>query len=169
MNIPKLNMTKSEFIRLATNVIIIIAGLLVSFEVIQPDPEPVVPVVNVEAPAAGDVATARGTTNFEDLVVDSLTYGDDSLSPLGFSTAGSQLVYGTTTITGTAALAHGLTTVTFCQATLGEDPTAGAGDAAHVSVAVAANVCTAKVWQDDFVTAATETDVDVHWLVVGLP
>jgi hypothetical protein len=37
------------------------------------------------------------------------------------------------------------------------------------TVTVSANVVTLKVWQDDFITAATETDVDVHWLVVGVP
>ena len=89
--------------------------------------------------------------------------------PLGYATSGSQLVYGTSSITGTATAAHGLTTVTFANCTLGEDPTFGAGDGAMCTVAISANVVTVKVWQDDFVTAATETEVDVHWLVVGVP
>lgn len=98
-----------------------------------------------------------------------LQYGADDLYALGHATSGLQSVYGTASITGTATAAHGLTTVTFCMATLGEDPTDGAGDAAHVSVAVSSNVCTLKAWQDDFVTAASETDVAVHWLVIGAP
>ena len=89
--------------------------------------------------------------------------------PLGYASSGSQLVYGTSTITGTATAAHGLTTVTFALCTLGEDPTSGAGDGAMCTVTISANVVTLKVWQDDFVTAASEADVDVHWLVVGVP
>lgn len=88
---------------------------------------------------------------------------------LRYATAGQQLVTGTTLVTGTATASHGLTTVTFCIASMGEDPTAGAGDGAMVTTSVSANVCTLKVWQDDFVTAASEVDVDVHWLVVGTP
>jgi hypothetical protein len=89
--------------------------------------------------------------------------------PLGYASSGSQLVYGTSTITGTATAAHGLTTVTFALCTLGEDPTSGAGDGAMCTATISANVVTLKVWQDDFVTAASEADVDVHWLVVGVP
>lgn len=88
---------------------------------------------------------------------------------LRHATAGQQLVTGTTLVTSTATASHGLTTVTFCLASMGEDPTAGAGDGAMVTTVVSANVCTLKVWQDDFVSAATEVDVDVHWLVVGTP
>jgi hypothetical protein len=98
-----------------------------------------------------------------------LQYGADDLYPLGYASSGQQAVYGTASITGTATAVHGLTTVTFCLCTLGEDPTAGAGDGAMCTVAVSANVCTLKVWQDDFVTAATETSVDVHWVVIGAP
>jgi hypothetical protein len=97
-----------------------------------------------------------------------LNYGANNLYPVGFASSGQQVVYGTSTITTTLAVPHGLTTVTFCQATLGEDPETGAGDAAAVTVAVAANVCTVKAWQDDF-SAATETNVVVHWMVIGAP
>jgi hypothetical protein len=97
------------------------------------------------------------------------TFNIDSLYPIGYASSGQQLVYGTSSITGTATADHGLTTVTWALCTLGEDPTSGAGDAAMCTVEVSANVVTVKVWQDDFVTAATETDVVVHWLVVGTP
>lgn len=102
-------------------------------------------------------------------VASTLNYGEDDLYPVGFATSGQQMVYGTSVVTGTLAAPHGLTTVTFCAATLGEDPETGAGDAALVTVAVSANVCTLKVWQDDWTTAATETDVVVQWIVVGAP
>ena len=120
--------------------------------------------------ATGNV-DAEGTANFAGAVTlqGALQYGANNLYPVGYASSGQQLVYGTTNVTGTIVAAHGLTTVTFCTATLNEDPTAGAGDGAMVTVVVAANVCTLKVWQDDFVTAATETNVSVQWLVVGVP
>ena len=96
-------------------------------------------------------------------------YGADTLYPVGYASSGQQMVYGTSTITGTATAVHGLTTVTFALSVLGEDPTSGAGDCAHATLTVSANVVTLKTWQDDFVTAATETSCDVHWLVIGAP
>jgi len=97
-----------------------------------------------------------------------VNFGAANLYPVGYASSGQQIVYGTSTITGTAVAAHGLTTVTFAQCTLGEDPETGAGDAAFCTVTVAANVVTVKAWQDDF-TAATEADVVVLWLVIGAP
>jgi hypothetical protein len=122
--------------------------------------------INVEVSGADDfVITANTLTasSGSSIVLASGAY------PLGYATSGSQLVYGTSSITGTATAAHGLTTVTFAVCTLGEDPTSGAGDGAMCTVAISSNVVTVKVWQDDFVSAATETDVAVHWLVVGVP
>lgn len=84
-------------------------------------------------------------------------------------TEGQTMVAWTDNVTGTATVAHGLTTVTWAVCSLGRDPDADAGDAAHVTLTVSANVVTAKVWQDDFVTAATETDIPVHCLVIGAP
>ena len=107
----------------------------------------------------GDAADVAGT----------LQYGADDLYPVGFASSGQQAVYGTDAITGTATAAHGLTTVTFALCTLGEDPESGAGDGAMCTVSISANVVTLDIWQDDFVTAATETDVVIHWLVVGAP
>lgn len=88
---------------------------------------------------------------------------------LKYGSSGEQLVVGTDQITTTATAAHGLTTVTFALCTLGEDPTSGANEAAMCTVVVSGNTVTLKIWQDDFVSAATETDVDIHWLVVGTP
>jgi hypothetical protein len=109
-----------------------------------------------------------GTTNFDTLDISgTFNYGTNNLYPVGYASSGQQLVYGTDTITGTATPAHGLTTVTFCLCSLGSDPDDDAGDAAMCTTAVSSNVCTLKTWQDDFVTAATEADIPVHWLVVG--
>ena len=129
-----------------------------------------------------------GTTNFdtisltEDLTVgDDLTVTDDmdvggdanfgssNLYPVGYASAGQQVVYGTEAITGTTTASHGLTTVTMCLCTLNRDPDDDAGDAAMCTTSVSSNVCTVKLWQDDFVTAATEVGVSTHWLVIGAP
>jgi hypothetical protein len=132
----------------------------------------------IQIESGGELDIQSGATTSWDVALEldstldvssTLQYGPDDLYPVGYASSGQQLVYGTESITGTAVVDHGLTTVTFCMATLGQDPDSDAGDAAHVSVAVAANDCTVKVWQDDFVTAATETEVDVHWLVIGAP
>jgi hypothetical protein len=114
---------------------------------------------------------ATGNTDLEGTldVASTINYGADDLYPVGFATSGQQAVYGTDAITGTASAAHGLTTVTFALCTLGEDPESGAGDGAMCTVSVSGNVVTLDIWQDDFVTAATETDVLIHWLVVGAP
>jgi len=121
-----------------------------------------------DAPIAQGI-TGSGVTNFTNIDASGyINYGSNDLYPLGYASDGQQVVVGTDLITGTATAAHGLTTVTFCLCTLGEDPETGAGDAAACTTAVATNVCTVKAWQDDF-TAATETDVVVHWLVVGTP
>jgi hypothetical protein len=117
-----------------------------------------------DALAVGGALTANSAT-----ITGSVQYGSNSLYPLGYASDGYQTVYGTSTITGTEVAAHGLTTVTMALCTLGEDPTAGGGDAAMCTVTVAANVVTLKAWQDDFISAATETDVDVHWVVIGQP
>lgn len=111
------------------------------------------------------VADTSGNTD----IAGTLNYGADNLYPVGFASSGQQLVYGTTGVTGTYTVSHGLTTVTFCLAVLGEDPTAAGSTAAYVTVEVAANDCVVKVWQDDLVTASDEADVAVQWMVVGAP
>ena len=96
-----------------------------------------------------------------------LEYGGDDLNPVGYASSGQQIVYGTTVVTATAVLTHGLTTVTFCLAVLAEDPSAADFDSVHTTVAIAGNVCTAKNWQDDMVTASDDA-VWVSWLVIGV-
>lgn len=137
--------------------------------------------VQVAAPTA--VATAQPALQVDSAGVSNILEIRDAATPvfavnnggdvvgnlLQYGSSGEKAVASTESITGTATVAHGLTTVTWALCVLGEDPTSGAGDAAHVSVAISANVVTAKVWQDDFVTAATETDVAVHCLVIGTP
>ena len=108
-------------------------------------------------------AQAMGITNLDQLQLETSNY------PLEYTSSGKELVWGVGSITGTGTASHGLTTVTFAVCTLGEDPTSGSGDAAMCTASVSGNVVTLKTWQDDFVTAATEGTVVVHWLVVGTP
>jgi len=99
-------------------------------------------------------------------VTGTLQYGANDLYPIGFASSGQQTVYGTTAITGTATAAHGLTTVTFCLCTLGKQQDAST---AGCSVVVSSNTCTLYTYEDDNTTQSTETDVPVHWLVIGAP
>lgn len=118
-------------------------------------------------------------TNFDDLTVDDLTVGDDltvtgsinlpdSLFPLGIDTDNQAAVAVSQDVTGSETVTHGLTTVTWALCSLAEAPGTGAGDGAICTVDVAANVVTAKVWQDDM-SAATEVDVAVNLLIIGTP
>jgi hypothetical protein len=120
--------------------------------------------------SVGGALAVTGASTFTGAVTNSSTVALASGEyPLEYTTSGSQLVFGTDSITGTDTAAHGLTTVTFAVCTLGEDPEAGGGDAAMCTVSIAANVVTLDIWQDNFVTAATEVSVVIHWLVVGVP
>jgi hypothetical protein len=164
-------------------IIVLVVTALAVTGIKYPEPDDIPPF-----PGPVDAIVPLGTTNLSDLslsgtlgvdgastltgntdVGGTLNYGTNNLYPVGYASSGQQLVYGTSLVTGTLAVSHGLTTVTFCLATLGEDPTAAGTTAAYVTTLVSSNTCTVKVWQDDMVTASDETNVDVHWLVVGAP
>ena len=117
---------------------------------------------NLELAGTLDVA---GNTD----LVGTLNYGANNLYVIGHDTSGEQFIYGTESITGTAEVAHGLTTVTYALCTMAEDPTVGAGEGATCSLTISTNTVTVKVWQDDNVTAATETEVDVNYFIIGTP
>jgi len=122
--------------------------------------------INIEVAGADDfVITANTLTaaSGSSIALASGTF------PLGYATTGSQLVYGSDAITGTATAAHGLTSVTFAVCTLGEDPESGAGYGAMCTVSISANVVTLYIFFFFNDTATTETDVIIHWLVVGVP
>ena len=118
---------------------------------------------NLELAGTLDVA---GNTD----LVGTLNYGSGSLYPVGYGTSGEEIAWGTESITGTLEVTTGLTTVTWALCTIGEDPGAGAADhLANCSVTVSSNAVTVKVWENDMVTASTETDVVAHWMAVGTP
>jgi hypothetical protein len=96
-----------------------------------------------------------------------LNFGGSNLYPLGYTNTNYQIVAGTASITGTLAVSHGLTEIITAICTLGEDPTSGGGDGAMCTATISGSTVTLKVWQDDFVTEATETGVDVHYAILG--
>jgi len=109
----------------------------------------------------------------DDGTVSTSFMADGTVDSLGYmllnGTEGQVLVTSTEAVTGTAVVAHGLTTVTWAQCVMGQAAKTGAGECALATVDVSANVVTAKTWQDDWTTAATETDCVVYCLVVGTP
>jgi len=118
---------------------------------------------NLELAGTLDVA---GVTD----LVGTLNYGANSRYPIGYTTSGQQAVFSSSSITGTAVAAHGLTTVTLALCTIGEDPIAGAGGHGPIcSVGISGAVVTVKAWKDDNVTEAIETGLTVYWLVIGTP
>ena len=102
--------------------------------------------------------------------VGTLNYGTNSLYPIGYTSAGQQLVYGTESITGTVEVTTGLTTVTWALCTIGEDPASGAADhLANCTVAISSNTVEVQVCENDQITESTEVGVVAHWLAVGTP
>lgn len=102
-------------------------------------------------------------------IASTFNYGANDLYPVGYASSGQQIVYGTASVTDTLAAPHGLTTVTFCLASLADAPSAASTNAAYVTTSVSGNVCTLQVWQDDLVTASGEAGSNVLWLVIGAP
>ncbi len=94
----------------------------------------------------------------------SLNYGPNDLYPVGASSSGFELVWGSDTITGTAAVVHGLTTPTVGVCSLGQAPGA---NGATCAVVIAGATVTVGVYLTD--TTASAVGVPVYWQVIGLP
>jgi len=145
---------------------LLIAGLLTSCDALIPQGLEGAGVTSFTNLELGGTLATTGNTD----LTGTLQYGSGNLYPVGYATSGQQFKFGSSSITGTATAAHGLTTVTYALCTIGEDPIAGAsGHSAICSVTVAANVVTVKAWKDDLITAATESGLTVYWLVIGTP
>jgi hypothetical protein len=85
---------------------------------------------------------------------------------LRYATAGQQLVCGSTTVTGSATVATGLTTCTYPLPGLGQDVN---GDAAHVSATCSSGNIVLKAWDTALTPAANQTGAVVTWCAVGTP
>lgn len=113
--------------------------------------------------------TAKGTTNFTDLAVDSITV--DGNSPVVGDT--SLAIYGARVeVTGTLAIpaaTHGLSAITSAVCTLVDDgPSTGAGEAALCWIGTSGTTVTITAEQDDWTTNATVmTPIDV--IIIGTP
>lgn len=91
-----------------------------------------------------------------------ITIGDDTGSVMLTSTPGV-FVVGTNVITGTAAIAHGLTTPQTVQCTLMQDAEA---NAATCSATISGGTVTIKTWKADGVTPGSVGKI-VSWFVGG--
>lgn len=118
---------------------------------------------------SNEAPTAKGTTNFSDLAVDSLTI--DGNSPVvGGTTLG--IYAAQVQVTGTLAIAagtHGLSAITSAVCSLAEDgPSTGAGEAALCWIGTSGTTVTITTEQDDWTTNATAM-TPVNVIIVGTP
>jgi hypothetical protein len=78
--------------------------------------------------------------------------------------AGQAIICGSTTITGTGTLPHGLATPSFVTLGLAQDVT---GNGGHLSASNASGTVTVKAWSSALTPAAATTPVAVNWCVNG--
>lgn len=120
-------------------------------------------------PSGGNEPAAKGTTNFSNLAVDSLTI-DGNYPVVGDTSLG---IYGARVeVTGTLAIpaaTHGLSAITSAVCTLVDDgPSTGAGEAALCWIGTSGTTVTITAEQDDWTTNATVmTPIDV--IIIGTP
>jgi cytoskeletal protein CcmA (bactofilin family) len=103
----------------------------------------------------GDDATITGT----------LTFGANNLYPLGFGTDGYQMVLGSSTVTTTTVITHGLTTPLYGFCTMSGSLTDN--EEQKCSVGISGADVTAYVWKED--GTAGDSGVAVFWQVFGTP
>ena len=95
------------------------------------------------------------------------TFNIGSNYPVVLDTASSVIVVGGGSITGTASYAHGLTTVEFAACHMNQTADDDAGDAARCVATHGTTTITATLYQDDWVTQATETDIPITYVAIG--
>jgi hypothetical protein len=95
-----------------------------------------------------------------------LNGGEVTGKVLRYATAGTQLVCGTTTITNTAQVSHGLTTPAYAVCSLNQ---AVAGDAVGCATLVGGSVVTVTVHNSAVTPAANSTGASINWCVIGTP
>ena len=125
--------------------------------------------ISTGAAQGGDRAV--GDTNFANLVAS----GDVSVAgalrvaatPVALQVgalAGKAIICGSTTITGTGTIPHGLATPSFVTLGLAQDVT---GNGGHLSFANASGTVTVKAWSSALTPAPATTPVAVNWCVNG--
>jgi hypothetical protein len=78
--------------------------------------------------------------------------------------AGKAIICGSTTITGTGTIPHGLATPSYVTLGLAQDVT---GNGGHLSASNASGTVTVKAWSSALTPAAATTPVAVNWCVNG--
>ena len=132
------------------------------------------------APGSGQVlcgteaqggSRAVGDSNFTNLVASgdvsvggALKVGATPVALQVGALAGKAIICGSTTITGTGALPHGLATPSFVTLGLAQDVT---GNGGHLSFANASGTVTVKAWSSALTPVAATTPVAVNWCVNG--
>ena len=85
---------------------------------------------------------------------------------LQYGSTGQKVVCGSTVITGTGAIAHGLATPSYVTYAMAQDAT---GDGARLSHTNITATVTLKAWNTALTPAPATTPVTTNWCVVGTP
>lgn len=107
--------------------------------------------------SAGGNMTVAGTLNVTGAITGTV---------LQYPASGKRIVCGSSTITGTGTISHGLATPSYVQVSLNSDV---AGDHARLSSTNSSATVTAKVWTAALTPVAATTPVTVDWCVIGTP
>ena len=167
--------TQSKIVSIILTAVIALAAIFgYDFMVIQPR-------------ATAPIADSHGTTNLSALETDTITeagtpvarlsgstINDTSLSvnstpvalQVGALAASQRIVCGSTTITGTGTLPHGLATPSYVVLSAAQDTT---GDSASLSFTNTAAIVDAKAWTTALTPTAATTPITVNWCIVGKP
>lgn len=98
-------------------------------------------------------------------VTGTIEFGSSNLTPLGYSKSGEQIVFGSSAITATTVIAHGLTTPTYALCTY--SGTLTDNEEQLCSMAIAGAVVSAHAYKED--GSAADSAVTIFWMVVGTP
>jgi len=112
------------------------------------------------------IRDSGGTPEFIVNSAGGVTANSLTAAVLGASASGQKCVYGTQSISNTAAITHGLSTPVAVFLQLAADAT---GDGLTTSDTNSAAVVTAKVWNSAATPAAGTTPVSVAYFVCGTP
>lgn len=146
-------LSKQQFVHIATSIVGALALVLVAFGVLS------------EGAAPANEPTARGTSNFDTVAVDTLEV--DGQYPLETATEGQTAYVGSGSITQTVP-SHGLSTVTAAACDLSVAPSTGAGAAAFCVPLISGSTVTITLYQDDWTTVATSA-AQASYIIVGAP
>jgi hypothetical protein len=114
--------------------------------------------------AVGDTNLTNLVTSGDVLVGGALKVAGTPVAVQVGALAGKALICGSTTITGTGTIAHGLATPSYVTLGLAQDVT---GNGGHLSASNASGTVTVKAWSSALTPAAATTPVAVNWCVNG--